>query len=73
MRDQNGLLILDHDEHMRPDTTKEGLAKLKPAFEGLAALGGFDDVALQKYHWVERSTTYTPAATARGSSTVPRW
>lgn len=27
---------------------------LKPAFEGLAALGGFDDVALQKYHWVEK-------------------
>jgi acetyl-CoA C-acetyltransferase len=54
VRDQNGLLILDHDEHMRPDTTKEGLAKLKPAFEGLAAMGGFDDVALQKYHWIEK-------------------
>ncbi len=54
VRDQNGLLILDHDEHMRPDTTMDGLAKLKPAFEGVAALGGFDDVALQKYHWVEK-------------------
>lgn len=54
VRDQNGLLILDHDEHMRPDTTLEGLAKLKPAFEGLAAMAGFDDVALQKYHWVEK-------------------
>ncbi|OBF46323.1 acetyl-CoA acetyltransferase [Mycobacterium sp. 852002-50816_SCH5313054-b] len=54
VRDQNGLLILDHDEHMRPETTKEGLAKLKPAFEGLAAMAGFDDVALQKYHWVEK-------------------
>ncbi|WP_375482120.1 acetyl-CoA C-acetyltransferase [uncultured Mycobacterium sp.] len=54
VRDQNGLLILDHDEHMRPDTTMEGLAKLKPAFETVAALGGFDDVALQKYHWVEK-------------------
>jgi len=53
VRDQNGLLILDHDEHMRPDTSKEGLGKLKPAFEGLAAMAGFDDVALQKYHWVE--------------------
>src|SRR6201987_3066340 len=49
VRDQNGLLILDHDEHMRPDTTMEGLGKLKPAFEGLAAMAGFDDVALQKY------------------------
>src|SRR6202007_2987290 len=54
VRDQNGLLILDHDEHMRPDTTMEGLAKLKPAFEGLGAMSCFDDVALQKYHWVEK-------------------
>ena len=53
VRDQNGLLILDHDEHMRPETTVEGLGKLKPAFEGIGAMGGFDDVALQKYHWVE--------------------
>jgi acetyl-CoA C-acetyltransferase len=54
VRDQNGLLILDHDEHMRPGTTVESLGKLKPAFEGLAAMAGFDDVAMQKYHWIER-------------------
>ena len=54
VRDQNGLVILDHDEHMRPDTTLEGLGKLKTAFDGIGAMGGFDDVALQKYHWVEK-------------------
>ncbi|MCB0933862.1 MAG: acetyl-CoA C-acetyltransferase [Mycobacterium sp.] len=54
VKDQNGLLILDHDEHMRPGTTMDSLAKLKPAFEGLAAMAGFDDVAMQKYHWIER-------------------
>jgi acetyl-CoA C-acetyltransferase len=54
VRDQNGLVILDHDEHMRPDTTAEGLAKLKPAFAGIGEMGGFDDVALQKYHWIEK-------------------
>jgi acetyl-CoA C-acetyltransferase len=54
VRDQNGLVILDHDEHMRPDTTADGLAKLKPAFDTIGAMGGFDDVALQKYHWVEK-------------------
>ncbi|HEU0190290.1 MAG TPA: acetyl-CoA C-acetyltransferase [Mycobacterium sp.] len=53
VRDQNGLLILDHDEHMRPDTTMEGLAKLRPAFESLGEMG-FDAVALQKYHDVEK-------------------
>lgn len=54
VKDQNGLVVLDHDEHMRPDTTAEGLASLKPAFEGVAAMGGFDDVAMQKYHTVEK-------------------
>ncbi|BBY62687.1 acetyl-CoA C-acetyltransferase [Mycolicibacterium helvum] len=54
VRDQNGTLVLDHDEHMRPGTTMEDLAKLKPAFEGVGAMGGFDDVALQKYHAVEK-------------------
>ena len=54
VRYQNGLLILDHDEHMRPGTTMESLGKLKPAFEGLAAMAGFDDVAMQKYHWIEK-------------------
>ena len=43
VRDQNGLMILDHDEHMRPDTTMEGLAKLKTAFDGIGSMGGFDD------------------------------
>ena len=39
---------------MRPGTTLEGLGKLKPAFDGMGEMGGFDDVALQKYHWVEK-------------------
>ncbi|MCJ0977414.1 acetyl-CoA C-acetyltransferase [Rhodococcus sp. ARC_M12] len=52
--DQNGLLILDQDEHMRPGSTVESLGKLNPAFTGIAAMGGFDDVALQKYHWIEK-------------------
>ena len=54
VRDQNGLVVLDHDEHMRPETTVESLGKLRPAFDGVGAMGGFDDVALQKYHAVEK-------------------
>jgi acetyl-CoA C-acetyltransferase len=54
VRDQNGLVILDHDEHMRPGSTVESLGKLKTAFDGIGAMGGFDDVALQKYHYVEK-------------------
>ncbi|QLY28884.1 acetyl-CoA C-acetyltransferase [Nocardia huaxiensis] len=54
VKDLNGLVVLDHDEHMRPGTTVADLAKLKPSFAALGETGGFDAVALQKYHWVER-------------------
>ncbi|MFF8605887.1 acetyl-CoA C-acetyltransferase [Streptomyces sp. NPDC015346] len=51
---RSGLLVLDHDEHMRPGTTADSLAALKPSFADIGDLGGFDAVALQKYHWVEK-------------------
>ncbi|NMN95892.1 acetyl-CoA C-acetyltransferase [Antrihabitans stalactiti] len=54
VRDRNGVALLDRDEHIRPDTTIDGLASLSPSFAQLGALGGFDAVALQKYHSVER-------------------
>ncbi|WP_335976358.1 acetyl-CoA C-acetyltransferase [Streptomyces sp. CA2R106] len=52
--DRAGLTVLDRDEHMRPGTTPESLAALKPSFAMIGDAGGFDAVALQKYHWVER-------------------
>jgi len=52
--DQNGLIVLDRDETIRPDTSPEGLAGLKPSFAQMGKDAGFDDVALEKYHWVER-------------------
>ncbi|MGI5221947.1 acetyl-CoA C-acetyltransferase [Nocardia sp. CA-290969] len=54
VKDINGLTVLDRDEHMRPGTTVEDLAKLNPSFAGLGEMGGFDAVALQKYHFVEK-------------------
>jgi acetyl-CoA C-acetyltransferase len=54
VRDQNGLLILDNDEHMRPGTTVESLGQLRTAFDGVGEMGGFDAVALQRYHNVEK-------------------
>lgn len=51
--DRNGLTVLATDEFIRPDTTMEALAALKPSFAKLGA-GGFNDVALQKYHQIER-------------------
>ena len=53
VKDQNGLTVLDRDEHMRPGTTVETLAGLNPSFAMVGDMGGFDAVALQKYHWIE--------------------
>ncbi|MFI2614537.1 acetyl-CoA C-acetyltransferase [Streptomyces sp. NPDC018584] len=53
VKDRNGLVVLDHDEHMRPGTTADSLAGLKPSFKDIGDMGGFDAVALQKYHWIE--------------------
>lgn len=52
VRDVLGDVLLDHDEHMRPGTTVESLAKLKPAFEGFGK-AGFEAVAKDRYPQVE--------------------
>ena len=50
VRDQNGLIILDRDEYMRPGTTIEDLAKLKASFKDMGEMmPGFDKVAKLKY------------------------
>jgi acetyl-CoA C-acetyltransferase len=52
--DINEHVVLDHDEFIRPGTTVETLSGLKPSFEVMGEMGGFDAVALQKYHWIEK-------------------
>jgi acetyl-CoA C-acetyltransferase len=52
--DRNGVTLLDRDEHMRPDSTLDGLGRLPASFGAIGEMGGFDAVALQKYHWVEK-------------------
>jgi len=64
--DRNGIPVLDHDEHMRPDSTVDGMAKLGASFEGIGEMGGFDAVALQKYHWVEKINHVHTAANSSG-------
>ncbi len=54
VKDRNGMTVLDHDEFIRAGATLESLAGLKPSFEMMGAEGGFDAVALQHYHWVEK-------------------
>ncbi|HEX2176097.1 MAG TPA: acetyl-CoA C-acetyltransferase [Nocardioidaceae bacterium] len=66
VRDRNGLTVLDHDEFIRPGTTVEGLGELKPSFELIGEMGGFDAVALQKYHWVDQINHVHTAGNSSG-------
>lgn len=47
-KDELGLTLLDYDEGVRPGTTVDSLAKLKPAFEAIGQMG-LDALALLKY------------------------
>jgi acetyl-CoA C-acetyltransferase len=53
VKDLNDQTVLDRDEFIRRGTTTESLGKLKPSFAMMGDMGGFDAVALQKYHWIE--------------------
>ncbi|HEV7651444.1 MAG TPA: acetyl-CoA C-acetyltransferase [Actinophytocola sp.] len=64
--DQNGLVVLDHDEHMRPESTVETLGKLPASFAAIGDMGGFDAVALQKYHHVEKINHVHSAGNSSG-------
>lgn len=63
--DPNGLPILDHDEHVRPSTTLEGLGALKPAFAEVGKLG-CDAVAQLKYPQVEHINHVHTAGNSSG-------
>ena len=66
IRDVNGCIVLDRDEHMRADTTLASLAKLEPAFKVQGEQYGFDAVAMQRYPEVERMTHIHHAGNSSG-------
>jgi acetyl-CoA C-acetyltransferase len=66
VRDRSGLTLLEHDEFPRPGSTVETLGKLPASFESIGSMGGFDAVALQKYHWVDRINHVHTAGNSSG-------
>ncbi len=61
VKDLNDQVVLDHDEFIRAGTTVETLGGLNPSFAAMGEMGGFDAVALQKYHWIEKiNHVHTP-------------
>ena len=53
VKDPNGITILAKDEHMRPQTTMQSLAQLRPSFVEPGELYGFDAVAVQAHPEIE--------------------
>ncbi len=53
VKDQLGAILLDHDEHMRPETTMQSLGALQPSFVQPGEFA-FDGVVQQRYPQVER-------------------
>jgi acetyl-CoA C-acetyltransferase len=65
VQDQNGIILLDHDEFIRAGSTMEGLGQLKPSFEMIGQMG-FDATALQVYSHVERINHVHTAGNSSG-------
>jgi acetyl-CoA C-acetyltransferase len=65
VRDRSGRVVLDRDELVRPEATLEGLAALRPSFDGAGKVG-FDQVALAKYPQVERIAHLHTAGNSSG-------
>ncbi|MDP2824410.1 MAG: acetyl-CoA C-acetyltransferase [Sulfuritalea sp.] len=66
VKDINGLVMLDHDEYLRPESTLESLAQLKPAFQEQGEKYGFNSVILQRYPEVERISHVHHAGNSSG-------
>jgi len=66
VRDVNGRLLLDRDELVRPETTREGLAALKPAFETLGKAFGLDALTRRNYPQFEHLTHIHHAGNSSG-------
>ena len=65
VKDQMGSVILNHDEHMRPDATMQSLASLNPSF-AMPGEMAFDAVVQQRYPQVERMTHVHHAGNSSG-------
>jgi acetyl-CoA C-acetyltransferase len=55
VKDVIGEVVLDHDEHMRPQTDMQSLASLAPSFSAIGEqMPGFDAIAMLRYPEIER-------------------
>lgn len=65
LRAASGDIVLDRDEHARPESTLETLGALKPAFQKMGE-AKFDAMAVRKYPQVERIAHVHTAGNSSG-------
>lgn len=66
VKDQNGLVILDQDEHIRPETDLEQLSQLTPSFQFAGELG-YETMSLQVYPQLKQLNYVHTAGNASGT------
>ena len=66
VKDFLGMTLLEKDETIRPETTADSLAALKPAFTEMGQKYGYDSVALQRYPQVEQIHHHHHAGNSSG-------
>lgn len=65
VRDLNGVIILEKDDFIKPNSTMEGLAALRAVFEAMGA-SGMDDMAITRYPSVQRINHVHTAGNSSG-------
>ncbi len=65
VKDQFGDVILDRDEHMRPEATMQSLGSLNASFE-MPGQMGFDAVGIQRYPEIEKINHVHTAGNSSG-------
>ncbi len=75
LKNKKGMTLFDRDDHMRPDTTMEGLAKLRPAFskDGFVTAGNASGIVDGAAALVIASESYVKAHEAKPIGRIVSW
>ncbi|HEY3104399.1 MAG TPA: acetyl-CoA C-acetyltransferase [Pyrinomonadaceae bacterium] len=75
VKNRKGSMLFDRDDHMRPDTTLEGLAKLKPAFskDGFVTAGNASGIVDGAAAVVIASENYVKAHDVKPLGRIVNW
>jgi len=75
IKSKKGTTLFDRDDHMRPDTTLEGLAKLKPAFskDGFVTAGNASGIVDGAAAVVIASESYVKAHDVKPLGRIVSW